>query len=129
MHVDVHRSAVGDIDRLWDDDPDSAAAVVAAIELLQSDPGAIGKLTQHGNNDIEAMRINVKRWQSVRPRMGDLWRFRVLDTPATRYRVVYGYHVQTRQICVLAVVGKEVFDYDDHTSPIVQRVLADWRNF
>lgn len=126
MHVDVHDHAKADLDQLWQTDPLAAAAVMAALEQMQADPRLIDKLTRHGNNDFGAVRLNVKRWQAVRPRAGDLWRFRVLDTPATSYRVVYGYHYQTRQICVLAVVYKTDFNYDDLTSSFAKRILADW---
>lgn len=51
----------------------------------------------------------------------------VLDTPATVYRVVYGYHWHTRQVCILAIVHKDEFDYDNLNSSLAQRILADWR--
>lgn len=126
MHLDLHRHAVEDLERIWQEQPAAAAAVVAALEQMQADPGLIDKLTRHGENEFAAARLNVKRWQRVRPRKGDLWRFRVLDTPATSYRVVYGYHYQTRQVCVLAVVHRREFDYDDLASDLARRILADW---
>lgn len=126
VNVDIHVHADQDLDRLWENDPEAAAAVHAALEQLEADPKFIDKLTTYGNNNLGQSSISVKRWESARGK-GNLWRFRVLDTPATEYRVVYGYHWQTRQLCVLAIAHKEEFDYDNHNSGIAQRVLADWR--
>lgn len=126
MHLDIHQNAAQDLRDLRVVNPGAAAAVTVALEQIQVDPKAIDKLTTFGNNTVDAARLNIKRWESVRGQ-GNLWRFRVLDTPATVYRVVYGYHWQTRQICVLAVAHKEKFDYDDLNSDLARRILADWR--
>ena len=126
MYIDVPNSAQEDIRRLAAKDRKAAAAVLVVLEQLAADPKAIDKLTTHGDNYVGASRLNVKRWESARG-IGNLWRFRILDTPATSFRVVYGYHWQTRQLCVLAVVQKDQFDYDNLTSDIAQRILTDWR--
>ena len=127
MQLYVHEDADEDLERLWQRDPGAAAAVVATLEQLRCDPRLIDKLTTHGNNPVGSDEINVKRWQRIRDRRGDLWRFRALNTPATSYRIVYGYQIQTRQICVLGVVHKDDFDYDDPTNPLAQRIVAAWR--
>ena len=128
MHFDIHDHAHEDLVAIAESDPDAVAAVLAMLEQLEADPSAIDKLTTRGNSDTADGRINVSPWNeaSKKARRGDLWRFRALDTPATGYRVAYGYHWQTRQVCVLAVVHKEKLNYDDITSGIGQRVLADW---
>ena len=105
----------------------AAAAILASLEQIKADPDLIDKLTTHGDNYFGVQRLGVKRWESVR-RVGNLWRFRLFDTPATSYRVVYGYHVQYRQVCVLAVVRREEFDYDNLNSDISRRILEDWNN-
>lgn len=125
MHFDLHDHAVNDLRQLKIDDPRAAAAVLVALEQIEADPKAIDKLTTHGNNEVGAVRLNVKQWQLAK-RIGNLWRFRALDCPATDYRVVYGYHWATQQICVFAVVHKEKFDYE-LDSDIARRILADWR--
>lgn len=124
--VDVHQHALEDIRALRISDARAAAAILVALEQIGADPLAIDKLTTHGPNNFGSMRLGVKRWESMRSR-GNLWRFRVLDTPATSYRVVYGYQWQTRQLCVLAVVHKDLFDYDDTNSELSKRISADWR--
>lgn len=126
MHLDIHQHAADDLRNLRVVDPQAAAAVVVALEQIQADPKAIDKLTTYGNNIVGTAHLNIKPWETARNK-GNLWRFRVLNTPATVYRIVYGYHWQTRQICVLAVVHKEKFDYDDLNSDLTRRILADWR--
>lgn len=125
MHIDIHENAVEDLRRVKDENPRAAATILVTLEQIEADPKAIDKLTTHGDNQVGAERIGVKSWQEAK-RIGNLWRFRVFDTPATVYRVVYGYHWQTRQICVLAVVHKEEFNYE-LDSDIAKRILADWR--
>lgn len=125
--LDIHNHAKQDILRLRQKDVKAAAAILVALEQVRADPIAIDKLTTRGNNVLGVSRLGIKRWESAQKSGSNLWRFRVLDTPATVYRVVYGYHYQTRQLCVLAVVHKEEFDYDDLDSDIARRILADWR--
>lgn len=131
MQVDLHEHAAEDLWQLKMKDRNAAAAVAVILEQIEADPLAIDKLTTHGDNQVGEKLLNVKRWESVRRRPplhhGDLWRFRILNTAATNYRVVYGYRWQTRQICVLAIVHKDSFDYDDHSSDLAKRILADWR--
>lgn len=127
MHIDIHDNANRDLDALWVADPEAAATVYVVLETLEADPKAIDKLTTHGDINIGDLRTNAKHWISA-TRSRNLWRLRVLDTPATSYRIVYGYHWQTRQLCVLAIVHKDNFNYDDHNSEIVQRIFTDWDN-
>lgn len=123
-YVDVHPSAKADIGDLLLTDPKAWADVLVAIEQVIADPKAIDKLTTKGELSSGALRGNVKPWQAMR-RTGNLWRLRVLDTAATNYRVVYGYHWQTRHLCILAVVNKENFDYDPGSN-IGKRIANDW---
>ena len=127
MQVDLHANAVADIRALQRSDVKAAAAVLVALGEIEADPQVIDKLTTHGNNEVGRNRINVKAWQNARSNSQNLWRLRILDTPATSYRVVYGYYLATRQIVVLAVVHKEDMTYDDLTSDLSRRILADWR--
>lgn len=127
MHIDVHKHAREDLEQLWCDNPKAAASVVVILEQLEADPRIIHKLTTHGDNFIGKNLVNVKSWQKVRG-IANLWRFRILETPATGYRVIYGYHWQTSQLCVFAVVDKRTYDYDNLESSINKRILADWRD-
>jgi mRNA-degrading endonuclease RelE of RelBE toxin-antitoxin system len=125
MHVDIHSHADEDLEKLWQTNAEAAAEVHAWLEVMEDDPQAIDKLTTHGNSG-GSPNINIKSWKSAGTQL-NLWRARILDTPATSYRVVYGYHWRTRQLCILAIVKKDEFDYDDHSSAIVQRVFNDWQ--
>lgn len=127
MHIDVHEHAKQDLNELWDSNPRAAASVQVVLEQLAADPTVIDKLTTHGDNVSGTNLINVKSWQKVR-RFADLWRFRILRTPATTYRIIYGYHWPTGQLCIFAVVNKETYDYDNIDSSINKRILSDWRD-
>ncbi len=124
MHIDVNQNARADLDALWATEPAAAATVEVTLQEMQGDPRIVDKLTQHGENVVGGARLNVKRWVEAK-RPANVWRFRILDTPATSYRVVYGYHWQTRQLCVLAVVHKDHFDYE-LDSILGRRIMADW---
>lgn len=126
VYVDICKSAEADIRALRKSNVKAATEIATTLELIEEDPDAIKKLTRHGDNVFGAARLNVKRWEAAQ-RTGNLWRFRILDSVATSCRIVYGYHWQTRTICVLAVVKKEDFDYDDLSSDISRRILEDWR--
>lgn len=124
--LDVHIHAVEDLRRIRVEDPDSYAAIFATLNLVRDDPDTIDKLTTHGDNLFGVTRLGVKRWETAQKKGHNLWRFRILDTAATVYRVVYGYNYKIRRVCVLAVVRKEEFNYDDITSGIAQRIHSDW---
>lgn len=127
MRIDVSPGAQDDLAALLGSDPEAWKSVMATLEQMQADPALVDKLTTHrSDQEFGESRVNVKQWQSaLRKERANLWRFRVLDTPATNYRVVYGYHYQTRQICLFAVVVKEDFDYEP-TSDLGRRILAEW---
>ena len=127
MLVTYHSNFAEDLEALWGRDPKAAAVVAVVVQEVAADLAVIDKLTQHGDNRIGSHVLGVKRWEKVRnPRQGDLWRFRIFNTPATIYRVVYGYHYQTRQIHLLGIAAKADFDYEldsDHA----KRLLSAWK--
>lgn len=129
MHIAIHDNAKKDLIGLRPTDPDAVAHILAMYQQIQSDPLAQDKLTQRGDNKFGSYLVNVKEWATARPQ-GNIWRFRVLDTPATSYRVVYGWHWKTQYLWILAVVHKEnkEFDYDNLNAPISARIISDWRS-
>lgn len=131
MQVDLRKNAEEDIRKLLITNKPAAAAVMVALEQIEADPKAFDKLTTHGDDPAvgknDPVRLGIKRWETAKRNSIFLWRFRIFDTPATVYRVVYGYHWQTKQICILAVIHKEEFDYDNLDSDIAKRILDDWR--
>lgn len=125
--VIIHDHAKGDVVGIAMTNIDAAATILVFFEQLKIDPKkTIDVLTTRGENELGDNRINVKAWQKV-IKIANLWRLRVLDTPATMHRIFYGYHYQTQQLCVLAVVDKESYDYDDLTTEINRRIIADWQ--
>ena len=125
MHIDVHPNFEKDLDELWETNPRCAATLTVILEAIQDDPRALDKLTTYGEVQFGKNRVGVKNWKSIGVQR-NIWRLRAFDSPATNYRAIYGYHYQTKQLCVLAVVNKDEFDYDDHDSDIVQRIINDW---
>ena len=125
-YIQVHENAKKDLLELEKMDVLAAATIAVVLEESQANPRIIETLTTSGSNNSGSVRLGIKRWESMWQRATDLWRFRVFDTPATNYRVIYGYHWPTRNLCVLAVVHKESFDYDDLNSDIAKRIINDW---
>jgi mRNA-degrading endonuclease RelE of RelBE toxin-antitoxin system len=107
-------------------DPYALAVVVAFLQEADSDEHLIDKFTTHGESAVGPFRVNVKGWVAARRRDDNLYRLRVLDTPATSYRVVYGYDWRKRRVGILAVVHKEEFDYGI-SSDLADRIQSDWR--
>ena len=123
---DICENAAADLDRLWDSDSKAAAAVVVALDEVLVDPELIKKLTTQGDVYFRTQRLGIKRWREAQRSPNNLWRFRILDTPATSYRVVYGFHWQLRHVCVLAIAHKDQLDYDNLDQDLSERILADW---
>jgi mRNA-degrading endonuclease RelE of RelBE toxin-antitoxin system len=128
MRVQLHPDAEADLDLLWMHDQEAAADIEVILEEADLDPRVLDKLTQHGNNELPSGKeLNVKRWEKAsRVLKRDVWRLRVLNSPATSYRIVYGYHIQHRQIYVLGIIHKGSFNYDDLTDNFCSRCLAAW---
>ena len=123
---DICENAAADLDRLWDSDPKAAAAVVVALDEVLADPALIEKLTTQGDVEFETQRLGIKKWREAQRSPNNLWRFRILNTPATSYRVVYGFHWQLRHVCVLAITHKDQLNYDNLDEDLSERILSDW---
>ncbi|MDA8092320.1 MAG: hypothetical protein M0T84_00140 [Betaproteobacteria bacterium] len=123
--IDVHAHALVDLAGLRIIDIAAAATILAVLEQMNADPAFIDKLTTRGSNKFGRFVVNVKRWQNAKQH-GSLWRFRALETPATGYRIVYGYQWNTMQLVVLGIIHKEDFDYE-LDSDCGRRILTDWR--
>lgn len=128
MRLDISPGAADDLRRLRQSDPKAWAAFAALIQEANANPRALDILTTYGNSDLGKQRVNVKPWARMQAQQQNLWRLRALDCAATGYRMVYGYYWPNGQLCVLAVVKKEEFNYDDSTSPIVIRIERDWQS-
>lgn len=105
----------------------AAAVILELLSLMQADPQVADRLTTYGDGQLAGRIFNVKPWHAP-GRSADLWRLRRLKSAATKYRVIYGYNWPTRELVVLAIVDKAVFDYDDLGSQLSKRILGDWRD-
>jgi mRNA-degrading endonuclease RelE of RelBE toxin-antitoxin system len=124
MPIDILPGAENDIELLEQTDPAALAVVLAFLDEARADAKLIDKFASRGDINLRQFRANVKPW--VRARATDnLFRIRILDTPATVYRVVYGYDWRKRRIGILAILHKEAFDYEID-SQIAERIFNDW---
>lgn len=124
MPIDVLPGAERDIEELEATDPDALAAVLMFLDEAEAEPQLEQKLTTVGDVQFENVRVSIKRWARVQS-AGNLLRIRILDTPATIYRVIYGYDWRKRRIGILAIVHKDHCDYDPQ-SELSRRILDDW---
>jgi mRNA-degrading endonuclease RelE of RelBE toxin-antitoxin system len=127
MSIDILPGATADLRELRRLDPRALAVIVTFLQEADADAKLIEKCTTHGENTIGSNRVTVKGWVAARRRSDNLFRFRILDTPATSYRIVYGFDWHTRRVGMLAVVHKDDFDYGI-SSDLADRIQADWRS-
>jgi mRNA-degrading endonuclease RelE of RelBE toxin-antitoxin system len=125
MPIDILPGARNDLIRLKRSDPDALAVIATFLQEADADEKLIDKCTTQGNVVIGSNRLNVKAWVEARRTIGNLHRFRILDTPATSYRIVYGYDWHTRRIGILAIVHRDNFDYEI-SGQLADRIQADW---
>jgi hypothetical protein len=124
MSIDVLPGAVHDIALLEVSDPEALAVVLTFLQEAEAESRLIDQFTSYGNVDLGKFRVNVKPWVLARA-TDNLFRIRILDTPATVYRVVYGYDWRQRRIGILAIIHKDLFDYEID-SQIADRIFNDW---
>ncbi|MBS0374792.1 MAG: hypothetical protein JSR73_09405 [Proteobacteria bacterium] len=127
MTIDALPGATTDIAELRLSDPDELADILAFLEEASADPDLIDKFTSRGDVRIAGRTVNVKPWVLAR-RTDNLFRIRILDPPiATGFRIVYGYDWRLRRIGILAIVRRNLFDYE-RDSPLAERIFNDWRS-
>jgi mRNA-degrading endonuclease RelE of RelBE toxin-antitoxin system len=124
--IDILPGAKADLTALRQSDPDALATIVAFLQEADADPALIERSASKGDHSIGTHRISVKPWVKARRSNDNLFRYRILDTPATSYRVVYGFDWRARRIGILAVVHREDFDYG-LSGTLANRIQNDWR--
>jgi hypothetical protein len=132
LSLNVHQHAVDDLMQLLHSnnhkEVEAASDILVFLQELKSDQQFVSKLLTVGHNQTKSFDFNVKQWRSAK-KLGNLWRLRILDTPATNYRVIYGYHWQpTMAMIIFAVVDKDQYDYDNLKTEINQRIISDWNS-
>lgn len=116
---------MNDIQSLKRSDPRALATVLAFLQEANSTRDLNYRFTSHGDVDFSSYKVNVKGWVLARANNHNLFRIRVLNSPATYYRIVYGYDWHRGRIGVLAIIHKDDFDYG-LDSEIANRILDDW---
>jgi mRNA-degrading endonuclease RelE of RelBE toxin-antitoxin system len=125
MVIGVLPGALEDIRALKASDPAALAAVMTFLQEAEADPDLLTKFTGFGKVKINQTTADVKRWVAARG-IGDFFRIRILDTPATSYRVIYGWDWRSKKIGLLAVKHKDEFSYEI-TGELADRIRDDWR--
>lgn len=133
--IDIHQNAKNDLLDLKASNPEAFSDILVLIQELQINPNlTIDWLTTHGDIDANGFDINAKQWIAIKNIANNIWRLRLMGLPeyysneASKYRIIYCYHYQTRQLCILAVVNRNEFNYDDLTTPINQRIIRDYKS-
>jgi mRNA-degrading endonuclease RelE of RelBE toxin-antitoxin system len=124
MAIDVLPGADADLAALEQTDPAALGVILTFLDEAEKDPDVIDKLTTHGDVEVGTNRLNIKGWVKAR-RTDNLLRIRILDTPATTYRIVYGYDWRSRRIGILAIRPKEEFEYEI-VGELATRIFSDW---
>ena len=124
MAIDILPGAESDLLELEVNDTIAFGVVVSFLEEAEADQSLIDKFTTHGDSDFGELVINVKRWMRA-SRAANLFRIRILDTPASNYRIVYGFDWRSRRIGILAVKPRWEIDYEINTK-LAERIFEDW---
>jgi len=124
MALDYSSGAEADLANLDATDPEAHDLILVFLEEADVDQKLIDRFTTRGDGTLGKWHFNIKQWEATRG-VANLYRIRVLDSPATDYRVVYGYDWLQRRICVLAIAHKELFNYEP-SSDLGGRILKDW---
>jgi hypothetical protein len=124
MPIDLLSGAQIDLLKLRRSDPNAFAAVLAFLAEAAADKELIEKCTTFGNVHLHLIEVNVKRWVEARG-IGNIFRIRILNTPATVYRVIYGFDWRSGRFGILAVVHKDEFNYEI-TGELADRIRDDW---
>jgi hypothetical protein len=126
MIIGVLPGALDDIRALKGSDPAALAVVMAFMQEAEADSELLTKFTTYGKVKINETTADVKRWVAARG-IGNIFRIRILDTPATSYRVIYGYDWRSKKIGLLAVRHKDEITYEI-TGELADRIRDDWRS-
>ena len=128
MKIEVLSGATSDLWAMAAGSPQAAAAVVALLQELSADFSVLEAVTERADIWLGRLRISVAPWRAARERRNNLSRIRILDSPATSFRMIVGFDWRQRRAAVLAVLPK-----DEHTYEIFsdrgRRIVAEWREF
>jgi mRNA-degrading endonuclease RelE of RelBE toxin-antitoxin system len=130
MSIEILPGAQADLEALALKNPRAAATIATFLEEAHADSDIVDKCTSATPVEIVIGQfpvVSARPWINARGDNDNLFRFRLLETPATNYRVVYGYDWRSRQIGILAVVKRKEFDYG-LSGDLARRIRNDWRD-
>lgn len=120
----LHRGAQADLEALWDEDSDAAAAIYALLQEVKGNQALLDVLTTHDFGAHGTNRFHVSEWTAEQRKGRNLWRLKIweLEDQGIRYRVVYAFDPRLHRHFVLGIVDRD-FNYDESDSR-AQRILA-----
>ena len=128
MNITATPGAERDLEALFRADQAAWRIVVAFLEELDGSAEAITGLSRDTEVRLGRFRLNVKHWQAARKNNDNLSRIRILDSPATGYRIFFGHDWRTDCVAILAVLSKHDGDLIYETSSIPgRRITNEWR--
>jgi mRNA-degrading endonuclease RelE of RelBE toxin-antitoxin system len=128
--LQVHANASRDLEGLRTRHPDVVREILVKLQEFKNDHQQLITLLDHEYGKGRSQDIHVSKWQEHWRNRRDLWRFKIwcLEKPNAGFRIIYAYVPDELTFYVLAVVEKPPFDYDDENDPLIQRILADYRD-
>lgn len=128
--MSIHEDAELDLDALYDEDEDGAAAIDVFLDEAASSQDILDRFTVDGYRSYaldSEHDFEVKRWKELWSRLG-LLRLRLFGVPgsAGSHRIIYAFHSIERRYYILGIVPRE-FNYEsDH--PLSQRIIRAYRD-
>ena len=110
MKIEVLSGATSDLWAMAAGSP--PAAVVALLQELSADFSVLEAITERADIWLGRLRISVAPWRAARERRNNLSRIRILDSPATNFRMIVGFDWRQRRAAVLAVLPKDEHTYE-----------------
>ncbi|MFT3905775.1 MAG: hypothetical protein QM718_05675 [Steroidobacteraceae bacterium] len=144
MKTELLPGMVADLAALALKDPKAWAQIVVLLGEAEADPEILAKLTTPGSVEIgpKKIELNVQGWRTAKRQGDNLSRLRLADPHANMYRIIYGFDWRHQTAGYLAIVKRvkdspnlatgieneaEIFDYDNLSGPLWERIQDDWR--
>ena len=128
MKLEIHDDATGDLRGIRVDDPQAFGRLFALLQQLRVDPRLAENLLNHGFGSDRDETYSISKWLSNFSRL-PAWRLKFwdLENQGIRYRIIYVNVWREKTFYVMAVVRRDLFDYDNPQDPIRQRVARSCR--
>lgn len=124
--VQIHPSAIADLDDIDTRDEDSAALIIALLQEFQDTPGLSTRLTEAGYRDLDDPAFEIKNFAAFKRQGQTVYILKIwdMDGSLVPYRVIYFLHPQHDVAHVVAVIHRQV-DYE-RDQQLMERLRADY---